>query len=107
MILREMNKPGFDSWHNQKFPTPKRLDSYLGPFIQGLQGSFLDNQVAWALGCRQKSRLLPMLRVSGAVPPFRQHFLVAWITQCAIYCAVQHTAVHLWGGVGEGSNWRQ
>jgi len=52
MILREINKPVFDSWHSQKFPTPKRLYPYLGSLIQGLQGSCLDGQVSWALGCR-------------------------------------------------------
>ena len=100
MILREINKPVFDSWHSQKFPTPKRLYPYLGSLIQGLQGSCLDGQVSWTLGCRQKFRLLPMLRVSGAVPPFRQHILMAWIEQCAICCVVQHTAAHPWGGKG-------
>jgi len=81
MILRQINKPGLDSWHSQRFPTPKSLDPYLGPLIQGLQGSFLDSHVAWALGCRHIFRLLPMLRVSGAMPPFRQHFVMAWMEQ--------------------------
>lgn len=41
MILREINKPGLDSWQSQRYSPPKILDSYLSPFTQGLQRFFL------------------------------------------------------------------
>ena len=103
MILREINKPGLDSWHSERFPTPKSLTLSWALLFKGYRGSFLDCHVAWALGCRHKFRLLPRLRVSGTMPPFRQHFLMAWIEQvCNVLYYGRYTA-HSGSSMGVGS----
>jgi len=104
MILREINKPAFDSWHSQRFPTPKSLDPYLGPLNQGFQGFFLTQSRSLGIRLPTQNPFTADVKSMWSyafVPPA---FLNGVDGTSAQY-VIQHTAAHPSGG--GGGKWRQ